>query len=338
MQPTIASRFRFSYLLLLFGAACAQEESDLIRRTQVVMGSLVEITVREPDASKANAAIDAAFDEMVRLEKLMSSHRADSEISRLNRESGKGYIRLSRETLDVVRRGVYWGNLSGGALDISIGPLATLWRFEEDLKTVPAPEMLRHLVQFVDYQDIQIDDVMVRLARPDMAINLGAIAKGYAVDRAVEVLQSLGIQNALVNAGGDLKIIGRRKPDLPWKIGLQHPRNPEDIIAAFDLPLGAVATSGDYQRYFIKDGVRYHHILNPADGNPARAVISATVLAQTTMDADALATAAFVLGPEKGIALLDSLKEVEGMLVKESGDVVFSRNFKSQPGFKLEGF
>jgi thiamine biosynthesis lipoprotein len=317
-------RIRILSLLLLFVMACSpkEPEPDLVRRTQFLMGTLVEITVRDADHEKANRAIDLAFDEMARLEKLMSSYRPDSEISNLNQESGRGFIRFSPEALEVVQRGIYWGEQSYGALDITIGPVTDLWRFEEDHKTVPAPEILEQAVRLVDFQNIQIDDVMVRLAKPGMSINLGAVAKGYAVDRAMQVLTGQKIEHALVNAGGDLMALGRRSEKRAWRIGLQHPREPEDMIASFEFSGRAVATSGDYQRYFIHEGNRYHHILNPADGKPAKQVISATVLGPTVMDADAIATAVFVMGPEKGIHWIDQLDGVEGMVVNASGDAV----------------
>jgi thiamine biosynthesis lipoprotein len=170
-----------------------------------------------------------------------------------------------------------------------------------------------------------------------MSLHLGAIAKGYAVDQAMEVLKKNGIRHALINAGGDLKVLGERKQGQPWNIGLQHPRHPEKMIASFTLSDKAVATSGDYQKYFIKDNTRYHHILAPANGMPARGMISCTLIAETVMDADALATAVFVLGPDKGLKLIDSLDGVEGMMVTESGPTLFSENFKSQPGFVLQG-
>ena len=171
-----------------------------------------------------------------------------------------------------------------------------------------------------------------------MSLHLGAIAKGYAVDRAMAVLKKNGIRHALINAGGDLIVLGERKDGQPWSIGLQHPRQPEKLIASFKLPGKAVATSGDYQKYFMKDKTRYHHILDPANGRPARGVISCTVVAETVMDADALATAVFVLGPEKGMALVDSLDGVEAMLITESGSPLFTKNFASQPGFEMHAF
>ncbi len=302
------------------------------------MGTLVEITVREADSEKTKTAIRRAFDEMSRLEKLMSTHLADSEISRLNAQAGdKTTLTVSPEVLAVIRRGIHLGKQSNGALDISIGPVSGLWRFDDDNPAIPNAQHLAEAVRLVNYREIEIDQSNVRLKLTGMSLHLGAIAKGYVVDQAMTVLKKNGIRHALINAGGDLKALGERKEGQPWNIGLQHPRHPEKMIASFTLSNKAVATSGDYQKYFIKDNARYHHILDPANGMPARGMISCTVVAENVMDADALATAVFVLGPVKGMELVESLDAVEAMMVTEAGETLFSKNFQAQPGFVFHG-
>lgn len=325
--------------ILLAIWSCTPRKNELLRRTQFIMGTLVEITVREPDQDKAQLALSSAFDEMRRLEKLMSTYLADSEISRVNGLAGeKSSLPLSPEVLKVIERGIYWGNQTNGALDISIGPVSELWRFDDDNPAIPSSQALAEAAQLVNYREIEIVESNVRLKQSGMSLHLGAIAKGYAVDQAMGVLEKNGIRHALINAGGDLKVLGERKDGQPWSIGLQHPRHPEKMIASFTLKDIAVATSGDYQKYFIKDNTRYHHILDPANGMPARGMISCTLIAENVMDADALATAVFVLGPDKGMKLVESLDTVEAMMVTESGSTLFSKNFKSQPGFDLAGF
>lgn len=326
-------------ILLQTAAACDPGEGDLLRSAQFIMGTLVEITVREPDADKARRAVGQAFDEMRRLEKLMSSHLAESEISRLNEAAGaKISLAVSPEVLEVLQRGAYWGNLSNGAFDVSIGPASRLWRFEDQNPSLPEADSLAQATRLVNHRDVEISASRVRLKRPGMALRLGAIAKGYAVDKAMDVLKKSRIRHALINAGGDLKALGKRKDDQPWSIGLRHPRKPEKMIASFALSNKAVATSGDYQKYFMLGGARYHHILDPASGLPARGTISSTVIADSVMDADALATAVFVLGPEKGVEWMDSLSGVEGMVITETGSILFSRNFQSQPEFVARSF
>ncbi|VAX33040.1 FAD:protein FMN transferase [hydrothermal vent metagenome] len=322
--------------LLITAIFSCTPKQELQRRTQFIMGTLVEITVREMDPEIAQSAITSAFDEIRRLENLMSTHIAHSEISQLNTMAGgKASLGVSPDVLAVIRRGVYWGNQTNGALDISIGPVSSLWSFDNDNPSLPNAKRLEDATHLVNFRKIAIDESNVHLKQQGMSLQLGAIAKGYAVDRAMKVLEKNGIRHGLINAGGDLIALGERKDGQPWTIGLQHPRQPEKLSASFSLSGKAVATSGDYQKYFIQDGTRYHHILDPATGMPAKGVVSCTIIAETVMDADALATAVFVLGPEKGMALVDSVEGVEGMMITESGATLFSKNFESQPGFAL---
>jgi thiamine biosynthesis lipoprotein len=333
-----ASRLRWLLPLLVITAslACNEPENKLVRRTQFIMGTLVEITLRERENS--HKFIDQAFEEMTRLEKLMSHNIPGSEISKINAHGNEAPVPVSAEVLQVIERGIYWGQRSEGMLDISIDPLQKLWQFDEEHKAVPPQEDLALAVSRVDFQNIKIADRKIQLKEVGMSLHLGAIAKGYAVDRALELLARAGLKNALVNAGGDLAAIGGPKDGLPWKIGLQHPRKPEAVIAELDLSSGAVATSGDYQKYFILDGTRYHHVINPRTGWPAAEMVSATVIAKNTMDADALATAVFVLGVEKGLALIEKIPEAEAMLVMSSGEFRISSGLKNKPGFQLKNW
>lgn len=316
--------------------ACGRGEPDLPRRTAFLMGTLVEITVADAPSQNNQEAITQAFAEMARIENLMSDQRPDSDVSRLNHESGGAWVTISPETLEVIQRSLYWGERSSGALDITIGPVVELWNFDEETQKIPDTSQLSMATALVDYKTIEMKEGKVRLANPGMALHLGAIGKGYAVDRAVDILKKAGIQNALVNAGGDLMVIGSRGHQHPWRVGLQHPRKPEAMLASMTLSGKAIATSGDYQRYFIRDDIRYHHILNPDSGMPARDITSATVIADNVMDADALATAIFVLGAEKGMKLIESLAGVEGMILTEAGPPQFSEGFRSGTHFEME--
>jgi thiamine biosynthesis lipoprotein len=171
-----------------------------------------------------------------------------------------------------------------------------------------------------------------------MHLHLGAIAKGYAVDRAINILQEKNIHHAFINAGGDLKTLGNRPDKTAWKIGLQHPRKPESVLASFSLSGKAVATSGDYQKYFDHEGIRYHHIMNPKTGYPVTGIMSATVVTDTVMDADALSTAVFVMGVEKGLAFIDSLENTEGLIIDQDGAPHFSQGMQGLAGFFFESF
>jgi len=315
--------------------ACNGANGQPTRRTQIIMGTLVEITVSHSDPELIQTATTQAFDEMKRIEQLMSTYLPDSEISLINRAAGKTAIPVSPEVEEVIREGIYWSEQSGGAFDITVEPLVQLWDFEGDKKIIPSENTIRKTASLVNYRNIEIKDHTVRLKRRGMAINVGGLAKGYAVDRAISILRGR-VPNGIVNAGGDLFAFGQKNKQTPWNIGLQHPRKSESLLASFAVKNQAIATSGDYQRYFVKDGVRYHHIFDPQTGRPARLMVSTTVITTEVMDADALATAVFVMGPDKGIEWVDSLANVEAMLVLEDGSFRYSKSFRKQPQFTLK--
>ena len=315
--------------------ACDDSGGQPVRRTQIIMGTLVEITISHSDPDTIQAVTTQAFDEMKRIEQLMSTYIPDSEVSRINRAAGKSAVPVSPEVEEVIREGIYWSEQSNGSFDISVEPLVQLWDFDGEKEIIPGDSTIRKTASLVNYKNIEIKDHTVRLKNRGMAINVGGLAKGYAVDRAISILRSQ-VSNGIINAGGDLFAFGQKNKQNSWTIGLQHPRKPKDLLAAFAVKNQAVATSGDYQRYFMKDGVRYHHIFDPQTGKPARLMISTTVITTEVMDADALATAVFVMGPDKGIEWVDSMANVEAMLVLEDGSIRYSKLFRKQPQFSLK--
>lgn len=324
-------------LLAALAGSCSSQEIQPIRRTQFIMGTLVEITVANSDNNLVQMATSRAFDEMIRIERLMSTYIADSEISRINDAAGKEAVPVSKEVLEVIEAGIEWGKKTDGIFDITIHPLVKAWNFDDGGETVPSTETLNRAKQLVNFRDIRISNGKVLLTREGMAINLGGIAKGYAVDRAIHILRGL-VPSGIINAGGDLYAFGQRGKGRPWVIGLQHPRKPQKVLASFALTNQAVATSGDYQRYFMKDGKRYHHILDPATGLPAEGPISVTILAGNVMDADALSTAVFIMGADKGLKWVESMNGVEAMIVEEGGATRFSSGFQKLPDFKMGEF
>ena len=315
----------FGFILLFFlPPPLLAQDAPFFRQSRILMGTSVEITVSQVAREKAEKAMEAAFQEVERINRLMSHYRQDSEVSQISRHAGEKAIRVSPETLEVIERALYFSRLSGGAFDITIGPVFWLWNFREG--KIPDGEKLRGNLKKVDYRRIRVDRSRsnVYLNDPRMELDLGAIAKGYAVDRAGEVLRKRGVENFLVNAGGDLRVGGRKEKEIPWTIGIQHPRLPSDFIAKIQSKNAGIATSGDYEKYFLKDGERYHHILVPSTGLPARECQSVTILAPTAMDADALATTIFVLGPKKGFALIEEMPNVHALIVDRRGSVLLS--------------
>jgi len=303
------------------------------------MGTLVEITIPHQSSPENLSAVDKAFDEIKRIEKLMSSHIKSSEVSQINKNAGGEYITVSPETIKLIQEGIRWGEMSQGIFDITIGPLIRLWDFDGGQNTIPDVDSVEATIPLVDYKNIQFKGSKIRLKLPGMALDMGGIAKGYAVDKATEILKKSGVKGAILNAGGDLMAFGNRNDKDPWVIGLQHPRKPEEISASFATNISskgtAVATSGDYQKFLIVDGKRYSHILDPQTGMSNSEVISATVTASSVMQADILATIAFIMGPNKGKEFLKRLDGVEAMWIDNNQEKIFTEGFQSHSEFQV---
>jgi thiamine biosynthesis lipoprotein len=280
--------------------------------TRFLMDTMVVISVAHEDPQAAKVAADLAFGEMERVDRLMARVEG-TPLWELN-IAGGGVA--DPEIIKVLEAGLKAARETGGAFDPTLAAVIDLWKIKEGPHAPPTQKDIDHARASTGWQKIRMDgDGKVRLGGTDL--DLGGIGKGYAVDLAVESLKASGLENFLVNAGGDLFIAGS-KNGKPWKVGVQHPRSAEEVFGAVP-KAGALVTSGDYERYFDWEGVRYHHVFSPATGRPATSgCVSVTVWADTTMRADILATAAFVLGPEKGLKLLETQKDVEGMIIDES--------------------
>jgi thiamine biosynthesis lipoprotein len=293
------------------------------------MGTVIEITLMVDDGEQANKAALQAFQEVKRIEQLMSPKIESGDVFRINQSSGKEWVKVSKETLEVIKKAREISELTEGGFDITVGPLTELWRKAREKKIPPSAEEVKEKLGLVNFKNIEVDKGgKVFLKKKGMAIDLGGIAKGYAVDRAFDVLRSLGHKNLIVNAGGDLRV-GGRKNNEPWSIGIQNPRESKKILAKISVSNMAVATSGDYEKFFIYQGKRYHHIFNPKDGYPTEECQSVTIVCKNTMTADALATAVFVLGPEKGYALCQKLNGVQCLIVDREGKIILSPSLKT---------
>ncbi|MCL0037189.1 FAD:protein FMN transferase [Dehalococcoidia bacterium] len=311
---------------LVLGSIGAQRpqievDGNVVRGMGLAMGTVVSITAIDEDSQRAKAAVRDAFNEISRIENLMSATDESSEIYILN-QSGGEWVYLSPETLHVLERSLYFARLSDGAFDPTVKPLVDLWM--ERVRAwgrLPTTGELGEALALVDWQALELDEDngRARFLKEGMKITLGGIAKGYAVDRASEVLQESGIERALVDIGGDIRGFGPES----WRIAIQHPRDEYGWLEVIDLKNAAVATSGDYRRFFLLGERRVHHILDPRTGQPADAVMSVTVIAGNSLDADALTTLVFVLGPEKGKELLNSLA-IAGLIVDSAGEIIVS--------------
>jgi len=304
-------------------------EEQKIVQTRQMMGTWAEITVYSQDAKSANIAIESALDAMTAVDSLMSAYKQDSEISEINRQAGKNAVSVSPQTFWVVKSAIHYSELSDGAFDITISPLVRSWGFFRKQGRIPPQEEIDQNRAFVNYKLIELNSEhnpltpfikgeynRIKLLKNGMALDLGGIAKGYAVDQAIEKLRDAKIENVLVNLSGNMYAIGHPKDKEAWHIGIRHPRKKESLLGFLKLQEEAISTSGDYEKFFIHDGKKYSHIINPHTGYPVSGVASVTIIAKTAMEADALSTTVFVLGPEKGLKLIESIDGVEGIIVK----------------------
>lgn len=292
---------------------------------RVTMDSSVDLQFTHDNRGLASSLENEVFAEMERLEKLFSRTIEGSEVNRINLAAGEKPVMVDEEVLYVLERALYYACLSEGYFDPTIGPLIDAWGFLGQEFRLPGQAEIESALALVDYSLVQVnpDSSTVFLPVTGMSIELGGIAKGYIVDKAMEILKDAGVKHAFINAGGDIGLIGSKPDGDPWRIGVRHPRE-DEIIAVFPLSGRAVVTSGDYQRFFTEDGVNYHHLLDPNTGYPARQLISVTIIAETVLEADALSTAIFILGPEKGMPLLESLPGIEGLLITPELDILLS--------------
>ena len=288
------------------------------------MGSPLRLTAWTADDAGAVDAFDAVFAEVDRLDRLMTVWREDSDVQRLNAAAGREPVRVSAETFEVLQIASDIGALSGGNFDVTFAALADVWRFDHDIDgRVPAHADIAARLPLVDHTALVLD-VQARTAflkRQGMRVNLGGIGKGYAVDRAAALLRSRGHADFLIQFGGDLYAAGQRG-ERPWKVGLKDPRGPGDrSFATIDLRDETFSTSGDYERSFVRDGRRYHHIIDPHTGEPARGARSVTIVARRAVLADAVAKAVFVAGSDAGMRLIEELPDVEGVMVDAGNEV-----------------
>ena len=279
-----------------------------------VMGTLWTIEVHAPDADHL---LDAAFAEVRRLDGLLSTYRADSEWSRVNLEAGKHWTAVSDESRALLERAFRVSRASGGAFDPTVGALVSVWGFKHGDHRIPDEATLAAARTRVGWQAVELDPGKgIRFTKPGLQLDPGAFAKGYAVDRALEVLRRMGADAARVDAGGNQGVIGRSPTGGPWPFGVRHPRQEGEILGVVPLESGGISTSGDYERGFWRDGVRYGHIVDPRSGRPVRDVLAVTVVAPDAETADALSTALFVLGFEQGERMLEGFPGCHALFVK----------------------
>ena len=337
MKFALSKYFLVSIFILAAKLIQAQNDTATykISVTKYLMGTTVETTARSSDVNLCKKALLASYEEMQRVENLLSCEKDSSEISAINRASGLHPVKVSYETIEMLKRAKAYCQRFNGIFDVTIGPLSDLWGFSQDKEIVLPPDTtIKKLIKLVNYKDMVINenDTTAFLRKKGMSIDLGGIAKGYAIDRGAGVLKEMKITNFILNAGGDIYVSGTKDNETLWKLGIKHPRNTNDLIADFNLKDYAVATSGDYERFKIINGIRYHHILDPRTGYSGRLSESSTILAPTAEEADAAATYVFLLGWEKTL----NDKSINYPLLIVSTDGMFHYNQVLKDKYNLE--
>jgi thiamine biosynthesis lipoprotein len=316
-------------LFILAMPASAEWLSD----EQAIMGTSVRVELWHENAAEGRAAIAAVMDEMRRIDNLMSPYKPDSELSRINREAAKHPVRISREQFDLIARAIEFSELSGGVFDITFASVGYLYDYRRGVE--PSDAQIKQALPGINFRHLLLDrqQSTIRFAREGVRIDLGGIAKGYAVDLGIAVLKKRGITSAIVQAGGDSRVLGDKR-GRPWNVAIRDPRNKQNVVAVIPLVDAAISTSGDYERFFMKkSGERVHHIIDPKTGKSAHGVISVSVIARDATTTDGLTKSVFLKGPKEGIAFIEDLKMpgVDAVVIDEHGTMYFSKGLQQAP-------
>lgn len=335
-------------VVALYFSSTAKRPIELDSRYKLVMGTFARAVAIATDSATASTCIEAAFVEIHKVDDLMSDYKSDSEISKINREGFKQGILVSQPTYEVLKRSVEFSKLTDGAFDITVGPLVDLWRSAKKNGVAPSEEEIIEAKSRVGFEKLRLNEQSrtVEFAVEGMRLDLGGIAKGYAIDKAVEAMQKASAIGGMVDIGGDIRCFGKppRGKD-HWVIGLQDPgltkrMNEADLVLTLKLQNEAVATSGDYQRFVMIEGKKYGHVVDRDTGTSAQGLSSVTIIADNTTDADALATAVSVMGAEKGLALIEKMPQIEAILItspptsklmKTTGAEEYIKHFRGGP-------
>ena len=312
---------RLATLMLLLVSCMA--DAEWLGDARPMMGTEVSVYLWSNEPEAGLAALEAVFQEADRIDRLMSTYKDDSEISKINRTAAESAVVVSHELYQLIARSLEISVLTQGAFDITYDSVGQHYDFRERQR--PDDETVVSELENIDYRYVELDDqsASIRFLQDGVRINLGGIAKGYVVERGIDILRSKGIENAIVTAGGDSRLLGDRR-GRPWMVGIRDPRKDGEVAISVPLQDEAISTSGDYERFFDEDGVRYHHIIQPGTGMPASGVHSATVFGPDAITTDALSTSVFVMGVDLGLRMIAVLPDYESIVIDAEGQVFFS--------------
>jgi len=325
-----ARRFAGLAGVLLAFALSTPAQAVWVEDTEAIMGTRVYVQLWADDAASGNAAVAAVMAEMRRIDALMSHYRPDSQLSLINQKAATEPVKVDPELFDLIKLSTHFSEITLGAFDITYASVGYLYNYP--LHVHPTEEQIEAALPAVNWRNLIFDPAhhTIRFGHPGMRIDLGGIGKGYAVDRGIAILKARGIEHALVTAGGDSRLLGDHL-GRPWLVSIAHPddpHNPDKVVTRIPLSDAAVSTSGDYERYFDEDGIRYHHIIDPHTGHSATRVRSATIIGPTATQTDGLSKTAFVLGPEKTLEIINRMPDFDAVFVAPDGRLLYSKGLR----------
>ena len=306
--------------------------AEWFQEQRVIMGTQINVELWLDDQDRAMLCAEKVFDEMRRIDALMSPFKENSQLSQVNHQAARHPVEISKELFMLIEQAQEISKLSEGVFDITFASVGRFYDYRKNVR--PTDEEIKSKLDAVNYRHIQLDhdQLTITFTHPGVSIDLGGIAKGYAVDNGIQLLIECGVKNGLVSAGGDSRILGKRG-DRPWMMGIQHPRKRSELVVALPLSDTAISTSGDYERFFIEDGKRYHHIITPGSGKSATGTISATVIGEDAVLTDALSTTVFIMGAARGIKLIETLPDIDAIIIDTRGKMHFSSGLQ-EPDIK----
>lgn len=310
-------------------AACNREtkEDKILTRTELFMGTAIKVSLYDGGSEKV---LDKVFDKVLELENLVSINKEGTEIDELNKNAGIKSVKLSDDSKNIIEKGLYYSSLSSGGYDISIGSLVKLWSIGLPEAKIPTESEIKESLENINYKDVEINGNEVFLKKKGMLLDLGSIAKGYAADEIAKILVNEGVEKAIIDLGGNIYALGKKSEESPWKIGVQNPFDDRgNIVGTFLTENKSVVTTGIYER-FIEDGdKKYHHVLNPKTGYPYNTdIVGVTIIADKSIDADALSTLVFTMGIQNGIEFIENMENVDAIFITNNKNVYKTNGIK----------